>query len=73
MAAICEVLLTQDAQQDRQECYDRIPERDAPAKADDVLDRIELLLAGLANMPERGAWTKELLALGFLEYRETCF
>ena len=24
-------------------------------------------------MPERGAWTKELLALGIREYRETYF
>lgn len=73
MAAVYEVLLTEDAQQDLQELYDYIAARDAPAKADNVLDRIEQLLAALTNMPERGAWTKELLALGIREYRETCF
>ena len=73
MAAIYEVVLTEDAQQDLQELYDYIAEIDAPAKADHVLDRIEQLLASLAHMPERGAWTKELLALGIREYRETYF
>lgn len=73
MTAIYEVVLTEDAQQDLQELYDYIAEHDAPAKADDVLDCIEQLLASLATMPERGAWTKELLALGIREYRETYF
>ena len=73
MTAVYEVVLTEDAQQDLQELYDYIAEYDAPAKADYVLDRIEKLLAGLATMPQRGAWTKELLALGIREYRETYF
>ena len=73
MAAIYEVVLTEDAQQDLQELYDCIAETDAPAKANNVLDRIEQLLATFAHMPERGAWTKELLALGIREYRETYF
>ena len=73
MAAIYEVVLTGDAEQDLQELYDYIAEHDAPAKANYVLDSIEQLLASLANMPERGAWTKELLALGIREYRETYF
>ena len=73
MAATCGVVLTEDAALDLQELYDYIAENDAPAKADYVLDCIEQLLASLANMPERGAWTKELLALGIQEYRETAF
>jgi toxin ParE1/3/4 len=73
MTVIYEVVLTEDAQQDIQELYDYIAEHDAPAKADYFLGRIEKLLASLANMPERGAWTKELLALGIREYRETYF
>ncbi len=73
MTAIYEVVLTEDAQQDLQELYDYIAEIDAPAKADYVLDRIEQLVTSLANMPERGAWTKELLALGIREYREIYF
>ena len=73
MAAIYEVVLTEDAELDLQELYDYIAEHDAPAKADHVLDCIEQLLASLAHMPERGAWTKELLELGIREYRETYF
>ena len=73
MAAIHDVVLTDDAQQDLQELYDYIADHDAPAKADHVLNSIEQLLASLAHMPERGAWTKELLALGIREYRETYF
>ena len=73
MAAFYEVVLTEDAEQDLQELYDYIAEHDAPAKSDYVLDCIEQLLASLENMPERGAWTKELLALGIREYRETYF
>ena len=73
MTAIYEVVLTEDAQQDLQELYDYIAAHDAPARADYVLDCIEQLLASLSNMPERGAWTKELLALGIREYRETYF
>ena len=73
MTAVHEVVLTEDAQHDLQELYDYIAEHDAPAKADYVLGRIDLLLASLARMPERGAWTKELLALGIREYRETYF
>jgi toxin ParE1/3/4 len=73
MTAVYEVVLTEDAEQDLQELYDYIAEHDAPAKADHVLDCIEQVLASLAYMPERGAWTKELLALGIREYRETYF
>ena len=73
MTVLYEVVLTEDAQQDLQELYDYIAEHDAPAKADYVLNRIGQLLASLANMPQRGAWTKELLALGIREYRESYF
>ena len=73
MTAVYEVVLTEDAHQDLQELYDYIAANDAPAKADYVLDCIEQVLASLATMPERGAWTKELLALGIREYRETYF
>ena len=73
MTVVYEVVLTADAQQDLQELYDYIAENDASSKADHVLDRIDKLLTSLANMPERGAWTKELVALGIREYRETYF
>ena len=73
MTTVYEVVLTADAQQDLQELYDYIAEHDAPAKANYLLDRIEKLLISLTNMRERGAWTKELLALGIRDYRETSF
>jgi toxin ParE1/3/4 len=73
MAAVYEVVLTADAELDLQELYDYTAENDAPAKADHFLDRMEQLLASLANLPERGALTKELFALGIREYRETYF
>jgi len=37
------------------------------------LARIETALAGLSDSPERGAYPKELLALGIREYREIFF
>ncbi len=73
MTATYQVVLTEDAQLDLEELYDYIAGHDAPAKAEHVLDRIEQLLAGLSRFPERGAWTKELMALGIKEYRETYF
>ena len=73
MTATYRVVLTEDAQRDLEELYDYIAGHDAPAKADHVLDGIGQLLASLAHLPERGAWTKELLALGIREYRETYF
>ena len=73
MTVLYEVVLTEDAQQDLQELYDYIAEHDAPAKANYVLDRLEQLLTSLTKMPQRGAWTKELLALGIREYRESYF
>jgi toxin ParE1/3/4 len=73
VSAIHEVVLTQDALRDLEELYDYIAEHDAPAKADYVLDRIDDQLAGLSKFPERGAYTKELLAVGMREYRETYF
>ena len=68
-----EVLLTEDAAGDLEELYDYIAERDAPAKADHVLDRIGRVMETLATFPERGSYPKELLALGIREYRQTFF
>jgi len=68
-----EVLLTEDAGSDLEELHDYITERDAPAKADYVLDRIERVMETLATFPERGSFPKELLALGIREYRQTFF
>ena len=73
MSATYEVVLTHDALRDLEELYDYIAARDAPAKADHVLDRHEDQLARLSKFPERGTYTQELLAIGMREYRETYF
>ena len=67
------VLLTDDAAHDLDELYDYIARHDVPGKADYVLERIEKALNSLAESPERGAYPKELLALGIREYREIFF
>jgi toxin ParE1/3/4 len=64
------VLLTNDAARDLDELYDYIALHDAPRKADHVLEQIEKAFSKLSEFPERGAYPKELLALGIREYRE---
>lgn len=67
------VLLTHDAARDLDELYDYIALHDAPRKADHVLEQIEKTLSRLSEFPERGAYPKELLAIGIREYREIFF
>jgi toxin ParE1/3/4 len=67
------VFLTADAVRDLEELYDYIDQHDAPGKAKRVLDKIEKTFSGLTESPERGAYPKELLALGVREYREVFF
>jgi toxin ParE1/3/4 len=67
------VLLTTDAARDLDELYDYIARHDAPRKADYVLEQIEKGFSKLSEFPERGAYPKELLALGIREYREIFF
>jgi toxin ParE1/3/4 len=67
------VLLTDDAKTDLQDIYDYIAERDAPIKADGVLDKLEALVNSLSQFPERGAVTKELRDVGIREYRDVYF
>ncbi|MDQ7838381.1 MAG: type II toxin-antitoxin system RelE/ParE family toxin [Thermodesulfobacteriota bacterium] len=67
------VLLTNDAARDLDELYDYIALYDAPQKADYVLEQIEKAFSRLSESPERGAYPKELLALGIREYREVFF
>ncbi len=67
------ILLTDDAARDLEELYHHIDSHDAPGKADYVLDQIEKAFAGLSDNPERGAYPKELLAVGLREYREIFF
>ena len=67
------VLLTNDAARDLEELYDYIALHDAPQKADYVLEQVEKALSTLSEFPERGAYPKELVALGIREYREIFF
>ncbi|MBN1827961.1 MAG: type II toxin-antitoxin system RelE/ParE family toxin [Deltaproteobacteria bacterium] len=67
------VLLTNDAARDLEELYNYIALHDAPQKADYVLEQIEKAFSGLSEFPERGAYPKELAALGIREYREIFF
>ena len=67
------VLLTNDAARDLDDLYDYIASHDTPQKADYVLDQIEKAFSTLSEFPERGAYPKELLALGIREYREVFF
>ena len=67
------VLLTNDAARDLDELYDYIARHDTPKKADYVLEQIEKAFFRLSEFPERGAYPKELLAIGIREYREIFF
>lgn len=69
----CQVFLTDDASRDLEELYDYIESHDAPGKADYVLDQIEKAFSSLSENSERGAYPKELLAVGLREYREIFF
>ncbi len=68
-----EVLLTEDAEKDLEELYDYLSVHDSPAKANHVLEKIDDTLSRLSNLSDRGAYPKELLALGIHEYREVFF
>jgi toxin ParE1/3/4 len=68
-----EVLLTQGAEQDLESIHDYIAEFDCKANADHVLDRLLEVVDSLTAFPERGAYPKELIALGIRDYRQTAF
>ena len=66
-------VLTDDAKADLQDIYEFVADRDAPLKADQLLEKLENLVDSLTMFPERGAITKELRDLGIREYREVYF
>lgn len=68
-----EVLLTDDAFRDLEDIYGHISAHDAPERAGHVLEQIEKAFLGLGRLPERGAYPKELAALGIRQYREVFF
>lgn len=67
------VLLTEDAASDLESIHESIAVHDGPAKAAHVLDRIADVFESLAELPDRGTWPGELLALGIREYGEVFF
>ncbi len=68
-----QVFLTDDAVSDLEDLYDYIELHDMPGKADHVLEQIENAFTSLSENPQRGAYPKELLAIGLREYREIFF
>jgi len=69
----CDVVLTEGAARDLGEIYEYLAEVEVPGRADAVLDKIAEVFNGLAQLPERGGYPKELLELGIREYREARF
>jgi toxin ParE1/3/4 len=68
-----QVFLTDDAARDLEDLYAHIELHDVPGKADHVLEQIEKGFTSLSENPQRGAYPKELLAIGLREYREIFF
>ncbi len=68
-----QVFLTGDASRDLEDLYDYIELHEVPGKADHVLAQIEKGFTSLSENPQRGAYPKELLAIGLREYREIFF
>ena len=67
------VLLADGASHDLEDIYDYIDLHDGRGRADHVLDRIEKAFNSLTENPERGAYPKELFALGLRDFREIFF
>jgi toxin ParE1/3/4 len=68
-----EVLLTEDAARDLEEIHGFILENDSAAAAAKILDGLEKALGHLENLPERGAYLKDLIALGIKDFRFVYF
>jgi len=71
--ALYTVLLTHSAEQDLADIHDYIATFDSPAHANHVQDGLLDVIEGLAVLPERGNYPKELLTLGIKAYRQTFF
>jgi toxin ParE1/3/4 len=68
-----QILLTRGAEQDLESIHGYLCEADSPASAGRLLDRLMDVVDGLARFPERGAYPKELVALGIRDYRQAVF
>jgi toxin ParE1/3/4 len=68
-----QVFLTEDAARDLEDLYDYVELHDVPGKAEHVLEQTEKGFTSLSENPQRGAYPKELVAIGLREYREIFF
>lgn len=68
-----EVLLTRGAERDLESIVDYIATYDGVENANHVLDRLTEAIDGLHQVPDRGSFPRELLALGIQEYRQVFF
>ena len=68
-----DVRLTAGAERDLESIYDYIVEFDSSASANQVLDKLLKTADILATFPERGAYPRELQALGIREFRQVFF
>ncbi|MBK5567759.1 type II toxin-antitoxin system RelE/ParE family toxin [Ensifer sp. SSB1] len=64
------VLFSEDAEQDIEDLYSFIAERDGVETAVRILGELEAAASSLEDMPARGNIPKELAPVGITEYRE---
>lgn len=67
------VRIIEDAEQDLVDIYTYITANDSVQKADYVLEQLESLCLGLAELPDRGHVPPELERIGVTAYREVHF
>lgn len=65
-----EVLLTDAAARDLESIHAYISESDSPASADRILVEMSKVGERLETFPDRGSRPRELLALGFVDFRQ---
>ena len=67
------VVLTAGAEQDLEAIFDYIAEFECVASAHRVLEQLLQITDTLSQLPQRGSYPKELLAVGIKEYRQVFF
>ena len=67
------VQLTRGAESDLEGLHRHLAEFGDPASADRLLDQLMSIVQSLEQSPERGSYSKELLALGIKAYRQVLF
>jgi len=64
------VYMIADAEEDILELYHFVSVHDSPAKAEQLLNKIETSCSGLSRLPHRGHTPPELEHIGVYEYKE---